>query len=241
MTEGHLPEPEVANEDEGPRYGGMQLKDKYRDRLDPRFLSYYFKEFANKRMVYLHWTAGRRSTNFTDYHIVVGASLRGFPEVHENTPSDQYLYAHTYGRNHNSCAISLAGLLDATTNDLGREVPDANQINRFVDVVTNVCLNLRTPVANIMTHAEAADNLDQEDRRTPSLYGDDALPYGPSSTWERWDLHCFIDNQTLRLTPPGDARVLHPKTETSEAFADWIRGQVMLNIQSHTRKYWKGT
>ena len=218
-------------------YGGMQVLKKYKAALDPRFLAYYAKEFVNERMMYTHWTAGRRDQNFTDYHRVVTANARGVSVVHNNAPMSQDLPAHTYGRNHNSMAVCLAGLLGATTNDLGAHVPGKTQINALVDTVTAVCLNYRVPVANIMSHAEAADNVDQANGLTPGLRGEDALPYGPAHTCERWDLHCFIHTETLKMLPPTSTQ---PPAGT-EKFMDWLRGQVILNLQAHTRKYWKGT
>lgn len=218
-------------------YGGLQLTEKYKRALDPRFLAYYAKEFSNKRMIYAHWTAGKRDTNFHDYHRVVTADVRGRAVVNNNTPVTEDLRSHTFGRNKNSCAVCIAGMHGATTNDLGADTPTVSQINTLVDVVTEVCLNLRIPVSRIMSHAEAADNVDQEDRMTPGLSGNDALPYGPSSTCERWDLHCFVNVDNLRLLPPTSEK----EPPGTEKFMDWLRGQTALNIQAHTRKYWKGT
>ena len=221
------------------RYGGMQILPTYKEKLDPRFLAWYAKEFTNKRMIYGHWTAGRRNQSFPDYHRVVLEGSRNRPTIVNNTPVSEDLHAHTFGRNTGSCAVALAGFLGAQTNDLGPTPVTKEQINAFVDVVTEICLNQRIPVSQFMTHAEAADNVDQGSNPpydTPSLSGKDAAPYGPMTTWERWDIHAWIHPDTLELYAPLEA---HPPKAL--LFPDWVRGNAILNIQASTRNYWKGT
>jgi hypothetical protein len=157
--------------------------------------------------------------------------------THHNTPTTEDLHAHTFGRNHNSCSVSFAGFYNATSNDLGDDCATPDMIHAYVDAITHICLGQDIPVGNFMTHAEAGDNIDQgpnPPHDTPGLSGADAAPYGPLSTWERWDLHVRIDPATLHLHPIGS-------TTAGEYFPDWIRGQVILNIQNATRNYWKGT
>lgn len=232
------PEPEVKKP--SPRYGGMQVLPIYKERLDPRFLQWYAKEFTNKRMIYGHWTAGHRNQSFPDYHRVVTEGTRNRPVIVNNAPVDQDLHAHTFGRNTGSCAVALAGFVGATSNDLGEWPVTKYQINAFVDAITEICLNHRIPVSQFMSHGEAADNIDQGPNPpypTPRMSGTDAEPYGPLTTWERWDLHCQISPVTLWLFAPKGPK----PPEHTVYFPDWIRGNVILNIQAATRKYWKGT
>lgn len=205
--------------------GGMQMVSSYKKQLDPAFLKWYLREFRNPRMVYLHWSAGMRWTNFRDYHVVVGCDQHGTPFVERNAPLTQDLHEHTYQRNTGSLAVCVASMYGATSEDLGSQQPTVEQLVRFVSETRQICCNLRIPVANVMTHAEAADNVD----------GANGLDfYGPANGCERWDFHCYIDPKTLKLAPPSGGR-----KAGHEYFPDWLRGQIALQIQKATEKYWK--
>ena len=232
-------EEEPAIEAPPVHYGGMQVLPIYKRGLDPRFLAWYASEFTNKRMVYGHWTAGHRNQAFPEYHRVVTEGARDRPFIVNNVPTYEDLHSHTFGRNTNSCAVALAGFFGAKTDNLGERPVTREQINAFVDAITEICLNHRIPVAQFMSHGEAADNVDQGSNPpydTPCLHGPDAKPYGPMTTWERWDLHCWIDQATLALYAPKIAR-----PSGAIYWPDWIRGNVILNIQASTRSLWKST
>lgn len=230
----------VTSQGTGYRYGGMQVLPEYKKRLDPGFLKYYSNRFTGSRMVYVHWSAGPRGVNFTDYHrMVLVRDGRAISQSNENSNID--LHAHTFGRNTNSCAISLAGFYKATTIDLGTEVATPAQLRKLVKDIVEICLNLDAPVANVMSHAEAADNVDQGPTPpypTPGLLGADSEAYGPlSGHWERWDLHVLIDKKTLELHPPLGKKVLEPSGNLIPLM-DWVRGEALLNLQDATYKYW---
>lgn len=238
MTDRAKPKAHVGDHDS--QYGGLQLLPEYKKKLDPKFLEYYFKNFVNDRMIYGHWSAGPRGVNFTDYHrMVMVRDGNTVSQINENCNVD--MHAHTFGRNRNSCAVAIAGFMHATTSDLGDNYATPGQLKRFVKDVSEICCNLRIPIGNFMSHAEAADNIDQgEDPpyNTPGMTGPDAAPYGPlSGAWERWDLHVLINKKTLALTPPfGHAHL--PAEEGSIPLTDWVRGEAILNIQDMTYKYW---
>lgn len=223
-------------------YGGLQLLPEYKKKLEPKFIDWYLKEFTNTRMVYGHWSAGPRGVNFTDYHKMV-LVRDGVVMVQNNENCTVDMFAHTFGRNTNSCAICLAGFHRATTNDLGEEAATPDQLRRFVKELAQVCVNLRTPVGNFMSHAEAADNIDQGPNppySTPGLSGSSAEPYGPlSGAWERWDLHTYIDKMSLELHPPFAKSNLPPK-EKMVSLTDWIRGEAIQHIQNLTYRLWSG-
>lgn len=205
--------------------GGMQLIHEYKKQLDRAFLPYYLDEFARRRMVYVHWSAGHRNTNFADYHSVV-LEERGKVRVARNCPAGLDQSGHTYQRNTGSAAVCVASMFGASASDLGPEQPTPAQLQVLVEEVASVCLTYRIPVGNIMTHAEAADNVD-------GAAGLDF--YGPRNGCERWDFWCWIAPHSLRLAP-----CTRPAPPGYIYFPDWLRGEVALRIQSATTKHWKG-
>lgn len=217
------------------KYGGMQLLKEYKQQLHPDFLSWYLDAFTNPRMGYGHWTAGLRTGNSGRYHKVVLLSRNGEARVITNEDVRVDMYSHTFGRNTNSWSISLAGMAGATTEDLGNEVPTPEQCRLFVEETALICINLRQKVANLMCHHEAADNVDQGPNPpypTPGKYGSEAKPYGPLSDCYRWDIWVRIDPDTLRWYPP------HTDGDGLLWYADWWRGETILEIQARTKHVW---
>ena len=206
--------------------GGMQLLPQYKQALDPRFLAWYRTHFTFRRMGYHHWSAGPRTLNFVDYHIVITEAplLVVQVQVHHNAPVMEDLHEHTFQRNGNSFAACVASMQDATTNNLGKQVATPAQMRRLADVVADVCVNNRIPVANLMSHAEAADNMD----------GAQGLDfYGPRNGCERWDWFTWISPMTLTMracTIPCPAGWLY--------WPDWFRGEVIKRIQAISRHQW---
>jgi len=221
-------------------YGGLQLLPEYKKKCDPKFLKWYLKEFTNNRMIYGHWSAGPRGVNFSDYHKMVLVRDNAVMSL-SNESCAVDMYHHTFGRNSGSCAICLAGFHYATTSDLGDEQATPDQLRRFAKDVAEICCNLRIPVGNFMSHAEAADNVDlgpEPPYDTPGLSGSDAAPYGPlSGVWERWDLHVWVNKKTLKLEAPNGKKVLEPKGDLVP-LTDWVRGEAILRVQDATYKYW---
>lgn len=72
--------------------------------------------------------------------------------------------------------------------DLGNYPPTSAQIECMAQVVAVIAAALDIPIdlPHVMTHAEAADNLD-------GLYPCD--PYGPAHTCERWDLAVVSEDE----------------------------------------------
>lgn len=221
------------------KYGGIQLLAFYKTQLDPKFLNWYKETFTNARMLYGHWPVECIDQDDEHYQKVVGEVGR-HPYVWDNNPASVDLHEHTFGRNTNSVAIALAGFTGATTSNLGAQVAVPDEIREYVLEVAKVCINLNSPVANFMSHGEAADNIDQGPHppyNTPLLSGSDALPYGPFAnnkfSWMRWDLHVWIDPSTLKLYPPK-GNIPHGTVY----FPDWIRGEAILKIQELTKSKW---
>lgn len=135
--------------------------------------------------LYLHWSAGHYGQFFSDYHLNIDED----GSVYASTDNLAELKTHTYRRNSGAIGISLSCCYRATTNDLGPEPPTSEQIEAMAQVVAVLCkaLDLTVDRLRVMTHAEAANNLDGIN---PG-YEDNGYPdgkYGPGYSCERWDL-----------------------------------------------------
>jgi len=128
--------------------------------------------------IYIHWSAGHYDQYFTDYHINVGQG----GELFISTDDFNEYKLHTYHRNSGAVAISAACAYNAqSTDDLGPEPPTEQQVEAIAQalaVLTNV-FNIPMDNTHVMTHAEAADNMDGDSRWHE--------PYGPANSMERWD------------------------------------------------------
>jgi hypothetical protein len=138
--------------------------------------------------LYLHWSAGHYGQFFSDYHINIDRD----GSVYVSTDDLAEVKAHTYMRNSGAVGISLSCCYQATTSNFGPEPPTNGQIEAMAQVVAVLCkaLDLTVDVFRVMTHAEAANNLDGMD---PG-YEDNGYPegkYGPGYSCERWDLWFF--------------------------------------------------
>lgn len=130
---------------------------------------------------YCHWTGGDYNTDSDDYHICI----RGDGTIINTLP----LYVTpeaTYHRNTGSIAITLDCCRGYTAwshedVELGDCPPTDAQIECLAQVIAVICDVMEIPVdiQHVMTHAEAADNMDGE------YYHE---PYGPENGCERSDL-----------------------------------------------------
>ncbi len=109
--------------------------------------------------IYLHWTATSYSWKVPGhYHTVIGD--KGV--IHRLTPYEQPLNAHTFGRNKNSVAISLACMGGTVWKDFP---PQEAQIESMCKEIVSIVKKENWPlekldINRIMTHAEAAANRD---------------------------------------------------------------------------------
>lgn len=135
------------------------------------------QEYGREPKIYLHWTAGHYYQKFDDYHVNIDKDGRIF--VSTNDLSD--VLAHTWRRNSGSVGITLDCCAGATSEDLGDEPPTAKQIESMAQCIQVVAdaLWLTIDMNHVMTHGEAADNVDGLNTHED---------YGPQSTVERWDL-----------------------------------------------------
>lgn len=133
------------------------------------------RNYGRDPKIYLHWTAGRYDQCFSDYHYCI----TGDGVIHKMRDLTDTVSA-TYMRNSGSISIALCCAWGASPDNL-ETPPTQEQIEvmaQMVAVLTDA-LGLSTDIEHVMTHAEAADNLD----------GYNACdPYGPENGCERWDL-----------------------------------------------------
>lgn len=135
------------------------------------------QNYGREPKIYLHWTAGHYNQKFDDYHVNIDQDGRIF--VSTDYLSD--VLTHTWRRNSGSVGITLDCCAGATSEDLGDEPPTAKQIEAMAQCIQVVAdaLWLTIDMNHVMTHGEAADNVDGLNAHED---------YGPQSLVERWDL-----------------------------------------------------
>ena len=143
--------------------------------------------------IYLHWSAGHYGQFFDDYHINIDKD----GSIYASTDDLSEVLAHTYHRNTGAVGVSMACCAGATSNDLGDESPTTAQIDAMAKVVMVLCdeFGMEINKDNVMTHGEAADNID-------GIYASE--PYGCQSTCERWDLQYLATNESPAYTADYD-------------------------------------
>lgn len=167
--------------------------------------------------IYLHWTAGRYSQFWDDYHVQIDEDGKLYmpPDV---TLDDDSLPA-TYFRNTGSVAITLLCCVGATSEDLGEMPPTKAQIESMAKAIVAIADGLWLTIdrEHVLTHGEAADNADGLDIEYPGG------PYGPQNTVERWDLQYLGTDESGEYTtdyddPATGGNVLRGK-------ANWYRNK----------------
>jgi hypothetical protein len=143
--------------------------------------------------IYLHWSAGHYGQFFDDYHINIDQDGSIYVSTNDFTEHKN----HTYMRNTGGIGIGLACCAGATTSNFGAEPPTNTQIEVTAQVIAVLCsaLELTPDIETVLTHAEAANNLDglnlgYEGNGCPNgIYGPSPNPDGsPGGDCERWDL-----------------------------------------------------
>lgn len=136
------------------------------------------KNMGRDVKIYLHWTAGRYGQMYDDYHLNIDQD----GSIWASTDDFSETLSHTWHRNTASIGITLCCGYGATTEDLGKYRPTVAQIDSMAQVIAVLApaLWLTIDSKRVLTHAEAADNIDG---MLPE--GDE---YGPKNGCERWDL-----------------------------------------------------
>lgn len=161
--------------------------------------------------IYLHWSAGHYNTVFDDYHVNITAD----GTLYITGDLDE-VKAHTYHRNTGAVGISLCCAYGATTNDLGDEPPTQAQIEAMSQAIEAIAdgLWLTIDMEHVMTHGEAADNVD-------GIYASDQ--YGPQTTVERWDLQFLGSSESPYYTTNYNDE--HTGGNVLRGKANWYRNQ----------------
>lgn len=152
--------------------------------------------------IYNHWTVGHYNTDFPEYNIGVANDNGRFHLDISGDPRDNAIgvnnhdpHSHTYRRNTGALGVSTDDMVGAGTHDFGPEPVTLTTIeflcaaNAALAKKYSIDVNGRTTRApyagehTILTHAEAGDLVG-----SPPQYP----PYGPKSTFERWDLLSFV-------------------------------------------------
>jgi len=216
--------------------GGMQLTTAYKDRLSTAFLAYYHGKFTSDRMFYAHWSATGRCAPEGAYHreTILDANHGAATLNPSNVTLDTDMFEHTSNRNTNATAYCVACEGGGSPEALGDNQATKAMLVEFVRAIASGCVQLKVPVANLMTHAEAADCVDG--------FVDPDGHYGPhSSDFQRWDWYVFTHSLSLALVSMYDgSKWLYPGDAPAgcEYFGDWLRGQVILEIQEQTKGDW---
>lgn len=144
--------------------------------------------------IYLHWTAGRYGQRFNDYHINIDQD----GSLWVSTDDFSEMLPHTWHRNSGSIGIALDCAYGATSEDFGEYPPTAAQIETMAQVVAVLAKALWLTIDRdrVLTHAEAADNVDG---LLPE--GDE---YGPCNGCERWDLEYLGTDESPEWTVDYD-------------------------------------
>ena len=170
------------------------------------------REMGRDPKIYLHWTAGRYETDFPDYHICItgDGKLVLMADLIETL-------AHTWQRNTAAIGVALCCAYGATTDDLGDYPPTVAQIEAMAQVIAVLADGLWLTIDRdrIMTHAEAADNIDG---LLPE--GDE---YGPNADCERWDLQYLGTPDSPAWTTDYDDP--HTGGNVLRGKANWYRNE----------------
>lgn len=144
--------------------------------------------------IYLHWSGMHYDQKFDDYHI----NIDGNGGIWVSTDDLSEVLSHTYCRNTGAIGVSMDCCYNGTTNDLGDEPPTEAQIEQMARIISVLSTDLDIPIdiENVMTHGEAADNVD-------GLYPHEQ--YGPQSgAMERWDLQYLGTSESSYYTTDYD-------------------------------------
>lgn len=146
------------------------------------------KEAVGKiNTIYAHWSGMHYGQYFSDYHFNIGKDGTIYTDIDSLLEKK----SHTYYRNSDSIGIALACAYKANgANNLGMEPPTGEQIEAMAQLIAVLCVDLGLPcdIQHVMTHAEAADNMDGRNIYYPEYTGFPNNTYGPNSNVDRWDL-----------------------------------------------------
>lgn len=162
--------------------------------------------------IYLHWTAGDYNTKFDDYHVCID----GVGRIWLMTDDLSEVLAHTWRRNSGAIGVTLCCCLGGSPENLGKYPPTEIQIEVMAEVVAVLAKALWLTIdrEHVLTHGEAADNMD-------GLEVPD--PYGPCNGCERWDLQYLGTDDSPAYTLDYDSPAMGGNVLRGKA--NWYLGQ----------------
>ena len=145
--------------------------------------------------IYLHWTAGKYDTKFSDYHI----NITGDGEIFASTDNLAEGLNHTWKRNTGAVGIALCCAYGAGSAGLGKYPPTAKQIEAMAQVVDAVATGLWLTIDknHVMTHGEAANNEDDIEPHLPYAWWNDGYQDGDT----RGDLEYLGTDESPSYNP----------------------------------------
>ena len=154
------------------------------------------KSYNREPKIYLHWSAGKYDTCFSDYHV----NIKADSSIWLATNDLSEVLAHTWKRNSGSVGISLCCAYGATTNSLGAFPPTPMQLEVMAQVIAVVAdaLWLTIDKPHVLTHGEAANNEDALYVHEP--YAVWSVPQ-PADGDTRWDLEYLGTAESPRYNP----------------------------------------
>lgn len=161
--------------------------------------------------IYLHWTAGKYDTTFSDYHI----NITGDGSIYISTSDFTEVRNHTWKRNSGSLGIALCCAYEASSANLGAYPPTAKQIEVMAQVIEAVATGwwLTIDKKHVMTHGEAANNEDGGiGTHNPYAWWNDSYQDGDT----RGDLEYLGTSESPRY---------NPWTENGTRGGDVLRGK----------------
>jgi hypothetical protein len=137
--------------------------------------------------IFLHWTAGTYTSTYGTYHTI----FTGDGKAHRKASYDTFRNGHTWGRNDEGVALSIAALGDKTSqgrwpneDDHGKYPIKSVQIQSMAEEIARLAIawdwkKSDIKLGRVYTHAEIAR--------------EESPPYGPGSKdpqtkWDLWNL-----------------------------------------------------
>ena len=145
--------------------------------------------------IYLHWTAGKYDSLFSDYHI----NITGNGDIYVSTDDLSEVKNHTWKRNTGAIGIGLCCAYGGGSTNLGDYPPTVKQIETVAQVIDVVCAGLWLTIdkAHVMTHGEASNNEDGLTVHNPYAWWNDS--YGDGDT--RGDLEYLGTKESPKYNP----------------------------------------
>lgn len=145
--------------------------------------------------IYLHWTAGKYDTKFSDYHV----NITGDGDIYVSTTNLADTLSHTWKRNTGSVGIALCCAYGASSAGLGEYPPTKKQIEAMARVIDCIATGLWLTIDknHVLTHGEAADNEDGLTVHNPYAWWNDSYNDGDT----RGDLEYLGTSESPRYNP----------------------------------------